>query len=312
MKNTHIYLIALLIIFQILQSCSSNEKEEIPTQQTTTIDSSFIAKVLNPKYNRRGGPAIYFDESHNNYFSIENKFKPFADLLEADGYRIKLVRINFKKGTLRKKDILIIADPLNAVNVNHWFIPNPSAYTKSEIKYLNNWVKDGGSLLLIAGHMPFAGAASNLAASFGFKFYNGYAKDTTGKFPSMFYKYNHTLAVNNLTKNVDSIETFLGQGFDIPSRANSILRLNANYVIFMPDTAGIFHKKTPKRQINNGVQAATLNYGKGKIAVFGDEAMFTAQIILPDNIKIGMNHESAVQNKDLVLNVIHWLDKREW
>ncbi len=310
MKKKYIYLLSIIIAGLLLQGCySESNEEELSTKQTISIDSSFVPVVTNPKYPRWSGKTIYFDEAHNNYFSISNKFKPFAELLKADGYKTKPLHLKFKKGTLNRDDILIIADPLNPINVNRWIIPNPSAYSKNEINYLNKWVKDGGSLLLIAGHMPFAGASSDLAASFGFKFYNGYAKDTTGKFPSMFYKFNSTLASNSLTKNIDSIETFLGQGFDIPPNAISIIRLNANYVIFMPDTAGVFRVATPTRKIDNGVQGAVLKYGKGKIAVFGDEAMFTAQIILPDNIKIGMNHSSAVNNKELILNIIHWLDK---
>jgi hypothetical protein len=50
-----------------------------------------------------------------------------------------------------------------------------SAFSPTEIEVVKNWVKDGGSLLLIADHMPFAGAVADLAKAFGFIFFNGFA-----------------------------------------------------------------------------------------------------------------------------------------
>jgi hypothetical protein len=44
-----------------------------------------------------------------------------------------------------------------------------STFIKSEeMKLIKKWVKKGGSLFLIADHMPMAGAASELASVFGF------------------------------------------------------------------------------------------------------------------------------------------------
>ncbi|MGB0915797.1 MAG: hypothetical protein ACPGVI_06975, partial [Crocinitomicaceae bacterium] len=42
--------------------------------------------------------------------------------------------------------------------------------SKEEITFIKNWVKKGGKLVLIADHMPFAGAANDLAKAFGFEF----------------------------------------------------------------------------------------------------------------------------------------------
>ncbi len=295
----------------LLCGCNSEKKTEPNQKQTLVVDSNFVVNISNPHYKNGKGSVVYFDDSHNNYNKITNTYKPFADLLQADGYSVKPFNLEFKKGTLRLSDILIIADPLNSVNVNHWIIPNPSAFTPNEINYLNSWVKNGGSLLLIASHMPFAGASANLAASFGFKFYNGYAKDTTGKFLTMFYKSDKTLASNFLTKNIDSIASFTGQAFDIPPAAFPLLILNSNHVVFMPDTAGVFHTHTATTGLQNGIQGAILKYGKGRVAVFGESEMFTAKILPPQNIKIGLNNLSAKQNKDFILNVIRWLDNEQ-
>jgi hypothetical protein len=58
-------------------------------------------------------------------------------------------------------------------------------------------------------------------------------------------------------------------------------------------------------------QGAVTNYGKGRIAAFGEASMFTGQ--LPAGlswIKRGFNSHSAKNNYKLLLNTVHWLDNR--
>ena len=57
-------------------------------------------------------------------------------------------------------------------------------------------------------------------------------------------------------------------------------------------------------------QGACKKYGKGKIVVFGEAAMFTAQLAGPNKRPIGMNSPDAQENHQLLLNIIHWLDGR--
>ena len=45
----------------------------------------------------------------------------------------------------------------------------------------------------------------------------------------------------------------------------------------------------------------------GRLAVFGEAAMFSAQVAGPDRMPIGMNAPMAEQNYQFVLNVMHWL-----
>jgi hypothetical protein len=42
--------------------------------------------------------------------------------------------------------------------------------------------------------------------------------------------------------------------------------------------------------------------------MFGEAAMFTAQLAGPQQTKAGMNSDYAEQNYQLLLNIIHWLD----
>src|SRR5262249_42746255 len=67
-------------------------------------------------------------------------------------------------------------NPLHERNAEDWSPPNPSAFTRDEIAALLSWVEKGGSLFLIVDHLPFPGAAGELAKAFGAEFSNGYAR----------------------------------------------------------------------------------------------------------------------------------------
>ena len=55
------------------------------------------------------------------------------------------------------------------------------------------------------------------------------------------------------------------------------------------------------------VNGAVLQYGKGRVAVFGEAAMLTAQLQGPEKNPMGMN-QGPQQNPQFLLNIIHWLD----
>ena len=53
--------------------------------------------------------------------------------------------------------------------------------------------------------------------------------------------------------------------------------------------------------------AAVANAGKGRVALFGEAAMLTAQLWGPERKPGGMNSPEAKYNAQLVLNTLHWL-----
>ena len=82
-------------------------------------------------------------------------------------------------------------------------------------------------------------------------------------------------------------------------------RLSAQQI---PDTAWVFNQYTRRMPAKNKSQGAFMEYGKGRIVFFGEAAMFSAQLAGPQKQKMGMNHPSASQNHQLLLNIVHWLD----
>ena len=154
----------------------------------------------------------------------------------------------------------------------------------------------GGSLFLIADHMPMAGAAEELAKAFDFEFTNGFVFDSqtnwrVSRTPSIFSLNEKTLVESAITKgrnsteSVEQIASFTGQAFKIPLDANSILTFNKNYVNMLPDTAWVFDDETTKINVDGWSQGAYKKYGEGKIVVFGEAAMFSAQLAAPKKIK---------------------------
>lgn len=55
------------------------------------------------------------------------------------------------------------------------------------------------------------------------------------------------------------------------------------------------------------LQGAALDVGLGKLVVFGEAGMFTAQIAADGTSQMGFNNPMAVNNQQFVLNTINWL-----
>lgn len=277
-------------------------------------DITYNPEIQNPEYKLGEGPVVFIDEGHYNFHTKEGRYKAFSNLLERDGYVVKPYKGLFENKNLEKGKILVISNALNKINEKNWYVPTPTAFTENEIEVIEDWVKNGGSLFLIADHMPMAGAAKDLASVFGFEFTNGFVFDTISKTPAIFSLQEKTLFESTITKGRNSTEkvkqiaTFTGQAFKIPNDATPILIFDKNYVNMLPDTAWIFNKKTPQYSVEGWYQGACKKFGKGRIVAFGEAAMFSAQLAGPNKIKAGMNNEIAPENYKLLLNIIHWLD----
>ncbi|NAS31108.1 DUF4350 domain-containing protein [Flavobacteriaceae bacterium R38] len=298
--KTSIFFIIVLIPFWLL------------SQQVA--DTTYLPAIQNPAYNHGKGSVVFIDEAHYNFHTKNGRYKAFSNLLERDGYVVKAYENAFKEKELAKGKILVISNALNKINVSNWSLPNPSAFSKAEIEAVKKWVANGGSLFLIADHMPMAGAAKDLAAAFEFEFTNGFVIDTLSRGPAFFNRKEKTLNESIITKgrnsseHIEQVVSFTGQAFKIPADATPILIFNDNYTNLLPKTAWRFTKETPKYNVKGWSQGAYKKYGKGRIVVFGEAAMFSAQIAGPQKTKMGMNNEIAPENYKLLLNIIHWLD----
>lgn len=285
----------------------------LPAQQIG--DPEFNPPVPAPLYPTGQGPIIRIDEGHFNFHTLEGRYQPFAQFLEKDGYQLKAYRGQINSTQLAETDILVVSNALHESNVRSWARPILSAFTPTEIELLRQWVEAGGALFLIADHMPLAGAAADLGKAFGFDFYDGFAFQVgTNNSRLIATPGDSTLLSSPVTEGrneserVDSVVSFTGQAFPLPEGAIPVLRFGADWEVVLPDTAWQFRADTPSKPIGGWSQGALLAYGKGRVAVFGEAAMFSAQVAGPQKQKMGMNAPIARQNPQFLLNVIHWLD----
>jgi uncharacterized protein (DUF2249 family) len=276
-------------------------------------DTSFKPPIPKPAYRPGRGPVVMLDEAHFNFHTAEGRYKPFAELLRRDGYVVKASSLKFSKASLRGGRILVIANPLAERNKTDWSLPTPPAFSEEEVAAVRDWVKGGGALLLIADHMPFPGAAENLALAFGVKFSNGYAVDERAQGPMLFKLSDGSLKEHPITRGradaerVDSVATFTGSAFQTEGGAEPLLVLGPSVSSLMVTVAGQMTDETPRVPVKGWYQGAVMRFGKGRVAVFGEAAMFSAQLAGPNRGPMGMNAPIAARNPQFLLNVMHWL-----
>jgi hypothetical protein len=283
-------------------------------------DKSFNPRINNPVYDVDQGPVVCLDEGHNNFHTLDNRFWAFGELLRRDGYVVESTKMKFTADVLHPCSILVIANAQLEGEWDTYPYPTPSAFSPEEISSVQNWVQEGGALLLIADHMPLAGVAQALASAFNIEFNNGFAlkgykdeseRDTAFEAPTIFRIKDQTLAQHTITEGRTSDESisyarsFTGQAFQAPATAEPILILPQDFISLMPEKAWQFGPDTKKIPVGGWLQGAVMKYGVGRTAFFGEAAMFTAQ--LSDLKPVGMNAPQAEQNAQFVLNLMHWL-----
>jgi hypothetical protein len=279
-------------------------------------DLGFTPAVERPAYPAGRGPRVAIDEAHLNFHTADGGYAPFAALLRRDGYQVQANHDRFTAAALARTDILVVSNAMHKQSENDWApLPNLPAFTDEEVSAVEAWVRTGGSLLLIADHMPLAAHAETLAAAFGVRFQNGFAQDAAGNGILTFRRSDGSLRPNGVTNGrtaadrVDSIVTFTGQAFrlDPGVKAEALLVLPAGSRLLLPEVAFQFSERTPRIPAANLLQGALVYHGRGRVALLGEAAMLTAQVAGPDKRPMGMNAPGARDNARFALNLLHWL-----
>ena len=273
-------------------------------------DTAFMPAIDKPRHESGRGPRVAIDAAHLNFHTADGGYAPFARLLRQDGYRVESSAAPFAAGVLGRMDVLVIANAMHRQSENDWApLPTLPAFTEAEVAAVERWVRDGGSLLLIADHMPLAGHAESLAAAFGLRFQNGFALDAKNNGLITFRRSDGSLLPGLVTDGISAVTTFTGQAFRVDPgvKADPLLRLPAGYQLLLPEVAFRFSDKTPRIPAANLLQGALVYHGKGRVAAFGEAAMFSAQVTGPEKRPMGKNHPDARENARFALNVMHWL-----
>jgi hypothetical protein len=326
--------LASLLVFGFLVATAAAQQ---------VADTSYRFDNPSPAYDAGTGPQVCIDGAHFNFHTEEGRYKPFAELLRGDGYRVKGVGAAFALDTLSECQILVIANAVSERNSTDRSPPHDSAFSKQEIEALLAWIRDGGAFLLIVDHAPYPGAASDLAGLLGIHMLDAFAsssKEAPGALvvfgapdivdetkwqqfvKAMGFTEEHlrrilshpgTLAQHPIVEGrsprerITSVVTFQGQAFYPSSRIEPILVFGSRAAAMIPLGREFKPEEYPLFSVSGWLQGGASRLGKGRVVILGEAAMCTAQVAGPQRLPAGINAPVAAQNAQFCLNVLHWL-----
>lgn len=266
-------------------------------------DRAFRPLLESPAYAVGTGPLILMDEAHSNLHTSTGGYFPFAELLRRDGYVVRGSPGFVTAETIRGASVLVTASAREP-------------FSDAEVAALWDWVKAGAAILLIVDHPPGSRAdafgtplrnvieaARSLADAFGIRLRNAAARDPR-RTPSgrlVFRRSDGTLVDHAITRGIDSVATFGGSSFQLEVPGEPLL-------VFGPGVYAYAQPDEPNPEPLQGhFQGAVLQFGEGRVAVFAEAAMFSAQLSGPNRSPMGMNAPIARQNAVFLLNLLHWL-----
>jgi hypothetical protein len=312
MKTT---LAALLLICPVLAA----QEVASTVEPVRAADVVFAPPLDAPAFPLGKGPVLRIDQAHRNFHTADGTYRPFAAFMARDGFRVERGLARLSADALKSCDILVIADAQPPAKLG-----DPATFQLGEAAALRSWVEGGGALLLITDHMPDPPAITPLAKAFGVEFHNGYAyggRVPGGRQALVFKRSSKALAAHPITdggtdgskpgERVDRVATFLGCAFWPGPDFTSLLTFEQGAHSFAPDQLYNFKPETERLAIAGWSQGAVARIGKGRVAVFGEAAMFTAQELQNGQVKFGMNHPAGTQNARFLLNLVHWLVERD-
>jgi hypothetical protein len=268
-------------------------------------DPQFDTKVAQPAFVSEH-PVLLFDEAHHNFHTAGGRYKPFADLMTSDGFRVTPGTENLTPASLAGCNILVIANAPGRRGGE-----DPSAFASDECQAVQDWVTSGGSLLVITDHPPFGAGSAELAKGFGVDMSLAVTRDPANETDIVlqcesakvlhFEREKNQLGdhpiINgrNASERVNRVLTFTGQSLKGPAGSTALLKL--------ADTA--FDEGLQGRFPAAGrAQGLALRHGKGRVVMMGEAAELTAQVVGDD--PFGMNVPGC-DNRQLALNIMHWL-----
>jgi hypothetical protein len=283
----------------------------LTAQAQQIVDPEFKAIVEQPAFTKNF-PRVLFDEGHNNTLTRMGRYKPFADLIVMDGYQVVVGRKVFNKEMLDTFKILVIANPLGAEDADDAGAEQP-AYADNECDAVREWVKAGGSLLLIADHAPFSTAAEIMAKRFGVEMSKGVTRDPASQGKDilsldwiLFSRENKLLLENPITEGrtdaekINRVLSFGGQSLKGPEGSWTFMKLS--------DSATELAPAPNDKEVSAAgrAQGLSLKFGKGRVVVLSEPGVLSAQVTGRERTPMGIN-SPGTDNKQLALNMMHWL-----
>jgi hypothetical protein len=314
-----------------------------PARAEQIEDSTFVPKVAKPAFTAKH-PVVMIDQAHHNYFSMRQHYGAFVSLLAKDGARVIPGVQRFSPVLLATCQVLVVADAMGGDNFANVGARAP-AFQAAECAALQDWVRAGGSLLLISEYSPFCDAMRDLVGGFGVNMsfamtVDPHRMDLETRSPGciLFSRSQGSVVDHPITRGRDKSEriervaTFSGQSLAGPPGSQGLLALSPSAADY-PPSAGAPHRTIDAEtrrlaQLDDDMKAAGLlpavgrfqalafTLGKGRVVVLADGAMFAAQkVVGPDaqllgkqEVRMGLNRPD-LDNAQFALNILHWLTR---
>ncbi|HEY5968856.1 MAG TPA: glycoside hydrolase family 88 protein [Chitinophagaceae bacterium] len=252
---------------------ASTEMEKLPTLSTANGKRVLLDRYFNSEKRKDAtGKDVYWhyvweERSHPGFYTLGNIF-------ERHGAKLSSLDVAPTVANLKRSSVYIIVDPDHKKDN-----PTPNFVSDNEVKTISEWVKAGGSLLLMANDSANCDLQhfNKLAAAFGVTF---------------------TDKSINMVKN-DVYE----QGVVYPGNGNSVFKTSKK--MFLKELS-VLNIKTPAKANatkDGDVIIATAQFGKGKVLVVGDPWLYNEYV---DGRKLPAEYENYKAAEDLV----KWLLKK--
>lgn len=285
-------------------------------------DADFDTRVAEPAHTA-ARPVVLYDEGHRNTHPADAAYRPFVDLVRADGHEVRVAREAISEEALAGVAVLVVALPRGANDAN-----DEPAFPDAETAAIERWVRGGGSLLLVTDHWPYGPAAASLAGRFGVTMGHGLVEDPAHGDPErgashlVFDRANGLVRDHPITRGRGAAEevrrvlTFTGQSLAGPPGSTALLAL-ADGAVEYPPTAPRVDRDGGDVRVSmeygdpfpaaGRAQALALEHGTGRVVVLADAGMLRAQRPR-GGPPVGMN-VAGYDNRQLAINVMRWLSR---
>jgi hypothetical protein len=273
------------------------------------------------------GPAVAIDDAHWNVQTASRGYGPFVKLLASDGYSVIDTGNVASPQVLGSARVVVIANALGFRGVVRQLgqaagidldALGADAFTDAEIGRLEAWVREGGSLLLVADQTPAGRAVQSLAELFGVTIYEGMVSDPEHSEPEsasaiVFSRASKTLAPHAIVNGrssvdaVDRVVTFTGQALEGPAHATKLLMFSGT--AYRAATADA--RPEDRVSVAGLGQALAIEHDKGRVVVLGDAALLTSQVMNRDSgelARIGLTWPNT-DNERFARHIMQWLSR---
>lgn len=294
-------------------------------QDRQTAVTEYTYTNENPAYEAQRGPRIVIHRYVSPYLQ-RGAFEPFAALAETDGFQAQWLDGPLTAERLADTEILAIVNAYSRSGAGDYrrysTMDVPSIYSEEELDLIVSWVKEGGALLLLADHSPFAGGTIALASRFGAVYMTGHAlrSDSISENKHVNIDFRRTPEGPNQGKlnahpiadgalglgKIEHFFAFGGQAIIPPAGATNLLQIPQGFEAILTFRLTEEFYSAPRIDAGGLSQGMAMTFGEGRVAIFGEAGGFTAQRI-DDGEPFGLTDPDADENAEFVLSTLRWL-----